>query len=204
MLVHNAPLIGLAAFHQALQGILQRTLAEHKRVIFNGNGYEPGWLGEAAKRGLPNAPTSLQALAALAKKENAALFERYGVFSARELASRREIFLEEFAGKVRIEGTCARDIASEMILPAVRAEYAETLSAFAQAERSMTKNAAARPQKRPTFAKKLPKKSREAREKRPDLRRSTGRMISWTSSRKDMATPESSPAPRDIRKITKN
>ena len=123
-----------AAFHQALQGILQRTLAEHKRVIFNGNGYEPGWLGEAAKRGLPNAPTSLQALAALAKKENAALFERYGVFSARELASRHEIFLEEFAGKVRIEGTCARDIASEMILPAVKAEYLASVEALAKAE----------------------------------------------------------------------
>ncbi len=124
-----------AAFHKALQDILQKTLAAHKRVIFNGNGYEAGWLKEAAKRGLPNAPTSLEAFEALGKPENAALFSKYGVMTTRELKSRREILLEEYANKVRIEGTCARDIASEMILPAVRAEYAETLSAFAQAEK---------------------------------------------------------------------
>ena len=122
------------AFHQALQGILQQTLVAHGRVIFNGNGYEPGWIEEAARRGLPNAPTSIQALAALVKKENAALFERYGVFSVRELTSRHEIFLEEFAGKVRIEGACARDIASEMILPAVKAEYLTSAEALSKAE----------------------------------------------------------------------
>ncbi len=123
------------AFHAALQDILQRTLAAHKRVVFNGNGYESGWLEEAARRGLPNAPTSIEALEALKKGENVALFEKYGVFSARELASRYEIFCEEFAGKIRIEGACARDVASEMILPAVRAEYKETLEAFAMAEK---------------------------------------------------------------------
>ncbi len=124
-----------AAFHKALQDILQKTLSAHKRVIFNGNGYEAGWLEEAAKRGLPNAPTSLLAFEALSKKENAALFEKYGVYSARELSSRYEIFQEEFAGKVRIEGTCARDIASEMVLPAVRGEFAETIDAYAHAEK---------------------------------------------------------------------
>ena len=123
------------AFHKALQNILQKSLSAHKRVIFNGNGYEPGWLEEAAKRGLPNAPTSPLALAALAKKENTALFEKYGVLNARELASRHDIFIEEFTGKVRIEGTCARDIASEMILPAVKAEYSETVEALMKAEK---------------------------------------------------------------------
>ena len=121
------------AFHAALQSILQDTLTVHKRVVFNGNGYEPDWLREAARRGLPNAPTSVQALEALSKKENAALFAKYGVFSARELASRHEIFLEEFVGKVRIEGACARDIASEMILPAVKEEYLKTAEALERA-----------------------------------------------------------------------
>jgi glutamine synthetase len=115
-----------AAFHDALQSILQSTLKAHKRVVFNGNGYEADWPKEAARRGLPNAPDTPSALAALAKSENAELFERYGVMTRRELESRHEIFLEEYAKKVRIEGTCARDIASEMILPAVKAEYLET------------------------------------------------------------------------------
>ena len=125
-----------AAFHVALQKILQSSLKAHKRVVFNGNGYEADWPKEAEKRGLPNAPDTPSALAALAKKENAALFEKYGVMTKRELASRHEIFLEEYSKKVRIEGSCARDIASEMIFPAVKAEYLETVEAFAEAEKS--------------------------------------------------------------------
>ena len=124
-----------AAFHSALQKILQDILKTHKRVIFNGNGYEAGWIEEAAKRGLPNATNTLQALQALTKKENAALFKKYGVMSERELKSRYEILLEDYATRVRIEGTCARDMASEMILPAVKSEYAETVNAFALAEK---------------------------------------------------------------------
>ena len=124
-----------AAFHSALQKILQDILKTHKRVIFNGNGYEAGWIEEAAKRGLPNATNTLQALQALTKKENAALFKKYGVMSERELKSRYEILLEDYATRVRIEGTCARDMASEMILPAVKSEYAESVNAFALAEK---------------------------------------------------------------------
>ena len=123
------------AFHKALQEILQKTLAEHKRVVFNGNGYEAGWLDEAAKRGLPNAATTLDALKALESKANAKLFEKYGVMSERELKSRHEIFLDEYAQKVRIEGVCARDMVTEMIMPAVKAEYAEALAAYADAEK---------------------------------------------------------------------
>ena len=124
-----------AAFHNALQKILQTSLKAHKRVVFNGNGYEAEWPKEAEKRGLPNAPDTPSALAALAKAENAALFEKYGVMTKRELESRHEIFLEEYAKKVRIEGACARDIASEMVFPAVKAEYLETAKAFAEAEK---------------------------------------------------------------------
>ncbi len=122
------------AFHNALQKILQESLKAHKRVVFNGNGYEAEWPLEAERRGLPNAPDTPSALTALTKKENAKLFEKYGVMTARELESRHEIFLEEYAKKVRIEGACARDIASEMILPAVKGEYLETIQAFAKAE----------------------------------------------------------------------
>ena len=119
-----------AAFHETLQRILQSSLKAHKRVVFNGNGYESEWPKEAAKRGLPNAPDTPSALAALASAENAALFEKYGVMTKRELASRHEIFLEEYAKKIRIEGACARDIASELILPAAKGEYLETAQAY--------------------------------------------------------------------------
>jgi len=125
-----------AAFHTALQKILQASLKAHKRVVFNGNGYESDWPAEAAKRGLPNAPDTPSALKALAKKENAELFARYGVMTDRELESRHEIFLEEYAKKVRIEGACARDIASEMVFPAVKAEYLETAEALERAGKS--------------------------------------------------------------------
>ena len=133
-----------AAFHAALQGILQASLKAHRRVVFNGNGYEADWMCEAARRGLPNAPDTPAALAAFAKDENVALFEKYGVMTRRELASRREIFLEEYAKKVRIEGACARDIAREQILPAVKAEYLETAqAAAAAAQLGVTPGAAA-------------------------------------------------------------
>ncbi len=133
-----------AAFHAALQGILQASLKAHRRVVFNGNGYEADWMREAARRGLPNAPDTPTALAAFAKDENVALFEKYGVMTRRELASRREIFLEEYAKKVRIEGACARDIAREQILPAVKAEYLETAqAAAAAAQLGVTPGAAA-------------------------------------------------------------
>ncbi|MBP5791336.1 MAG: glutamine synthetase type III, partial [Kiritimatiellae bacterium] len=125
-----------AAFHDALQRILQTSLNAHKRVVFNGNGYEAEWPKEAARRGLPNAPDTPSALAALANPANAALFEKYGVMTARELESRHEIFLEEYAKKVRIEGACARDIACEMVFPAVKAEYLETLEALAKSDKT--------------------------------------------------------------------
>ena len=128
-----------AAFHNALQSILQKSLRAHKRVVFNGNGYEADWPKEAAERGLPNAPDTPSALAALARKDNAALFEKYGVMTARELESRHDIFLEEYAKKVRIEGNAALDIARTMILPAVRAEYAEAARAYNETDASNVK-----------------------------------------------------------------
>ena len=128
-----------AAFHIALQKILQASLKAHKRVVFNGNGYEADWPKEAEKRGLPNAPDTLSALAALSKKENVALFEKYGVMTKRELKSRHEIFLEEYANKVRIEGNTALDIAKTMILPAVRAEYLETAKTYNETDSSNVK-----------------------------------------------------------------
>ena len=127
------------AFHNALQKILQASLKVHKRVVFNGNGYEQDWPKEAARRGLPNLPDTPSALASLSKPENAALFEKYGVMTARELQSRHEILMEEYAKKIRIEGNAAIDIARTMILPAVRAEYLEAAKAYNETEASNVK-----------------------------------------------------------------
>ncbi len=125
-----------AAFHSTLQKILQDIIKTHKRILFNGDGYKADWLAEAAKRGLPNAATTPEALKAFAVKENVAVFEKAGVFSARELASRYEIALEDYTTKVVIEGNCALDIARTLVTPAVKAEYREALAALAEANAS--------------------------------------------------------------------
>ena len=130
-----------AAFHNALQKILQDIVKTHKRVIFNGDGYKADWLAEAAKRGLPNARTTPEALKAYTRKENVAVFEKAGVFSARELESRYEIAMEDYATKVMIEANCALDMAKTLILPAVKAEYRETIEAYNQTDASNLKGA---------------------------------------------------------------
>ena len=110
-------------FHEALQALLQKVIKKHRRILFNGDGYKADWLAEAAKRGLPNAPTTMDALKAYAKKENIALFERYGVFSSREMASRYDVASDEYHTRVRIEGEIALEIARTMVAPAARKEF---------------------------------------------------------------------------------
>ncbi len=129
------------AFHQTLQNILQDIIKTHKRVIFNGDGYKSDWLQEAARRGLPNARTTPEALKAYTKKENVAVFEKAGVFSARELESRYEIAMEDYTAKVMIEANCAIDMVKTMILPAVKAEYRETIEAYNATDESNIKSA---------------------------------------------------------------
>ena len=114
-------------FHEELQNLLQKIVKEHKRVIFNGNGYTDEWVEEAAKRGLPNIRTTMEALQALAKKENVALFEKYGVFNKRELDSRYEVNMEDYHKKIHIEGKIAFDIAKNVVLPQVLCAYSNAL-----------------------------------------------------------------------------
>nr|WP_298770777.1 glutamine synthetase III [uncultured Fibrobacter sp.] len=114
-------------FHEELQNLLQKIVKEHKRVIFNGNGYTDEWVEEAAKRGLPNIRTTMEALQALNKAENVALFEKYGVFNKRELESRYEVNLEEYHKKIHIEGKISYDIAKNIILPQVLCAYSNAL-----------------------------------------------------------------------------
>lgn len=123
-------------FNAALQTLLREVFTEHRRIIFNGDGYGAEWVAEAARRGLPNRQDSLEALSAFHSPDNIALCARYGVYSRRELESRFEVFSEEYYSKIKIEGGIALEIASTMIMPAAQSDYAEAMAAFNAAKTS--------------------------------------------------------------------
>ena len=114
-------------FHTGLQKILQKIVKEHKRVLYNGNGYTDEWVKEAEKRGLPNIRTSMEALQALVDEDNIALFEKYGVMNRAEMRSRYEINMEDYHKRIHIEGEVARDLAKNVILPKVVEAYSGAL-----------------------------------------------------------------------------
>ena len=105
-----------------LTTILSGIVKEHRRVLFEGNGYAPEWHAEAAGRGLPNHPTTVDALPALTSPAAKALFARFGVLSERELTARADIAWERYVKIGNIEASCAIDIASTMIVSAT-AQY---------------------------------------------------------------------------------
>ena len=100
-----------------LQALLQKIIRQHKRVVFNGDGYTQEWVEESAKRGLPNLRTTPEALQPLLDEKNIELFDRYGVLSPKEMKSRYEVFMEEYERKIRIEGELALTMARTMIYP---------------------------------------------------------------------------------------
>ena len=120
-------------FLSQLQETLKRRISEHKRIIFNGDNYSEEWVKEAQRRGLPNLKNTMTALHTLVNEKNLDLFEKYGVFSRRELESRFEIFLEEYHRRIRIEGRLSWEMAATIILPALRNEYKQTVSALSRA-----------------------------------------------------------------------
>ena len=120
-------------FLSQLQETLKRRISEHKRIIFNGDNYSEEWVKEAEHRGLPNLKNTMTALHTLVNEKNLDLFEKYGVFSRRELESRFEIFLEEYHRRIRIEGRLSWEMAATIILPALRNEYKQTVSALSRA-----------------------------------------------------------------------
>lgn len=106
-------------FDACLHNLIQRTVKEHKRIIFNGNGYDDGWVIEAEKRGLLNLRTTPDALPYSVSEDNLALFERLGVLSREEAYSRYEIFMEDYVKTVSIEARTMVNMAKKEILPAV-------------------------------------------------------------------------------------
>jgi len=105
-------------FDVAVQKLLTEIITEHGAVVFNGDGYSENWQIEAAGRGLPNLKTTLDAIPELVKPDAVALFEKYGVFNERELHSRYEVRLEQYALTIAVEAKLALEIGTTMILPA--------------------------------------------------------------------------------------
>jgi glutamine synthetase len=105
-------------FHSDLASLIKNTFHEHKRIVFNGNNYSGEWLAEAAKRGLSNLNTTVEALPEYLSSKSIGLFERHGVFSEKELRSRYEILMEGYCKTVHIEALTMADIVKRMIIPA--------------------------------------------------------------------------------------
>ena len=119
---------GAEDFRKALNELIKRELTEHRRVIFNGNGYDDSWIEEAERRGLPNLRSTPEALAAY--DEFVDLFEQTGVLSETELKSRKEILLGEYAKTIKIESRTMVDMSKKDILPGV-AGYIKELTEIA-------------------------------------------------------------------------
>ena len=122
---------GASDLNAALHDLIQRTIKEHKRIIFNGNGYDDAWIKEATeKRGLLNLRTTPDAIAMLLHKENIDMLVAHKVYTESELRSRYEIQLENYCKTVRIEALTMVDMARKEILPAVE-DYVSDLAAAA-------------------------------------------------------------------------
>ncbi len=105
-------------FKETLNGLIKKTISEHKRIIFNGNGYEEAWLEEAARRGLSNYRTAPDALPHYIDAKNIALFTKHKVFTEIEMRSRCEVHLENYCKVIRIEALTMAEMVRKDIIPA--------------------------------------------------------------------------------------
>ena len=102
----------------ATQKVIQQIISRHRRIIFNGDGYTEAWRAEAAKRGLPHACHTAEAIPAAQNKANDEVLTRHDVLSVREFHSRNEIYIEKYIKDIMIEGRLAFEISKTMIFPA--------------------------------------------------------------------------------------
>ena len=119
---------GAKDLNAALHELVSRTIKEHKRIIFNGNNYTEEWTKEAKRRGLLNLRNTAEALPYFASKENIELFERNDVFTEREVRSRTEIMLENYAKVLTIEALTMIEMGKKDIFPAVESYISELCS----------------------------------------------------------------------------
>ena len=118
-------------FTSAAIALVKRTIRDHRRVIFNGNGYTAEWAEEAAKRGLPNKKNTPAALPALIEPKNIALMEDFGVLTKVEMESRYEVEMEHYSKIINIEALTMLEMARKQLLPAVNAYMSEVANTAA-------------------------------------------------------------------------
>ena len=106
-------------FEDALHALIQKTIRDHKRIIFNGNGYDDEWTKEAEARGLSNFRTTPDALPCLTAEKNVKLFEDHKVFTRAELEARQEIYFQNYCKTLNIEALTVIDMVNKDILPAI-------------------------------------------------------------------------------------
>ena len=131
-------------FDIAVHDLIKEYMSKHQRIIFNGDGYSQEWVEEAARRGLPNIPSMVEAVETLTTEKSIRLFERFGIFTKAELESRAEILYEIYAKTINIEALTMIDMANKQIIPAViryTKDLADTIIAVtnAGADASVTK-----------------------------------------------------------------
>ena len=122
---------GAEDFTSAAIALVKRTIRDHRRVIFNGNGYTAEWEEEAARRGLPNKKNTPAALPALIDPKNITLMEEFGVLTKVEMESRYEVEMEHYAKVINIEALTMLEMARKQLLPAVNAYMSEVANTAA-------------------------------------------------------------------------
>ncbi len=128
---------GAKDFETALHEMIRKTIKDHKRIIFNGNGYEENWIREATeKRGLLNYRTTADAVPHILDKKNVDMLTSHGVFTEAEIRSRYEITLENYCKTIIIEANTMVDMAKTQIAPAVSA-YASELAGTSAAKKAL-------------------------------------------------------------------
>ena len=124
-------------FNTALHAMIKKTIKDHKRIIFNGNGYDDAWIEEATlKRGLLNYPTTPDCMPHLMDKKNVDMLTSHGVYSEKELASRCDIMLENYCKTVVIEASTMIDMAQKQIIPAME-KYAASVARAAVSKQTL-------------------------------------------------------------------
>ena len=118
---------GAEDFDMAVHDLIKEYMTAHQRIIFNGNGYARQWEEEAARRGLPNIPSMVEAVDTLTTKKSIKLFEKFGIFTEAELRSRAEVLYETYAKTINIEALTMIDMANKQIIPSVM-RYAKALA----------------------------------------------------------------------------
>ena len=131
---------GVDNFEQSLHEMIKKTIKDHKRILFNGNGYDETWIEEAEKRGLMNYRTTPDCMPHLLDKKNVEMLTSHKVFTETELKSRCEIMLDNYCKTVVIEANTMVDMARKQILPAVEA-YVKEVSKTAVAKKQFAPDA---------------------------------------------------------------